>query len=150
LALLDPNRTPQEERNQIQLRRDLCVALNLTLDDTELSKLSQAEIVRSTGGLFATLDDDRASRVAETMMLSIPLSRTFIPRRFTGDLFFFVAAIDRSSDVPPPEVWKDLATGQIITHSIDCVHNQMILPIPASEIGRILSSALGEAKVAAA
>jgi len=62
------------------------------------------------------------------------------PQRFNGDLSLFVAMENQSK--PPVDNWRAYVGGQIKVHPIDCAHDNMMDPIPAAKIGKVLAREL--------
>jgi thioesterase domain-containing protein len=63
-----------------------------------------------------------------------------VPRRFRGDVLLFVAAGDEVA--PPIESWKPYVSGRIKIHPIDVRHRDMLDPLPAGQIGKVLAAEL--------
>jgi amino acid adenylation domain-containing protein len=100
------------------------------------------DTLRHEGHMLSTLEDGDYQAILDASMHSGTLMKAFVPQRFHGDVVLFVAAED---DVTPPiESWRPYVDGRIDVRSIDCLHREMMDPVPAAKIGRLLAAELDE------
>ena len=98
------------------------------------------DTLRHEGHMLSTLEDEDYQAILDASMHSGTLMKAFVPQRFHGDVVLFVAAED---DVTPPiKSWRPYVGGRIDVRSIDCLHREMMDPVPAAKIGRLLAAEL--------
>ena len=98
------------------------------------------DTLRHEGHMLSTLEDDDYRAILDASMHSGTLMKAFVPQRFHGDVMLFVAAQD---DVTPPiESWRPYVGGSIDIRPIDCLHKEMMDPVPAAKIGKLLAAEL--------
>ncbi len=90
---------------------------------------------------LSRLDERRRSTVLDVMVTNATLALTHEPARYPGDVVLVVAGRSRK-DWATPESWKSTVDGEIIVHEVDCLHENMMEPGPAAEIGAILETGL--------
>jgi nonribosomal peptide synthetase DhbF len=96
------------------------------------------DVLRREG--LTTLKEHHYEAIMDTFKNNTRLMRTFMPGRFNGDLLLFAATENQSK--PPVDNWRAYIGGQIKIHPIDCAHDNMMDPIPAAKIGKVLASEL--------
>ena len=85
------------------------------------------------------LKDEHLKIIGAVVANNIRLATTFPARRFNGEAILFMAA---DGAEPPVNSWSGFMAGRLAIHSIDSIHERMMDPWPASEIGRVLASKL--------
>ncbi|GAA4024768.1 hypothetical protein GCM10022247_56490 [Allokutzneria multivorans] len=90
---------------------------------------------------LSRLDEQRRSAVLEVMVTNATLALTHEPESYPGDVVLVVAGRSRK-DWATPESWKSTVDGEIIVHEVDCLHENMMEPGPATEICEILEAGL--------
>jgi thioesterase domain-containing protein/acyl carrier protein len=96
------------------------------------------EALRSEGLSSSVLNNSKA--ITEAFRHNARIMRTFVPKRFSGDVLLFVAAANEAA--PPVKSWQPYVDGRIKTHLIACTHDEMMDPRPAETIGRVLAAEL--------
>jgi len=147
LALLDcypivgetqaPNETDIDDETLLasQLK-----ALGYYSGDEPLQVSSALNILRQEGDILSNLEEHQVAAIIQVMKQNSRLARSFLPRRFDGDVLLF-AAIHGDSR-PEAYKWKPYVSGKIAVHEVDCEHVHMMRPIPLAQIGRVLANAL--------
>ena len=147
LALLDcypivgetqaPNETDIDDETLLasQLK-----ALGYYSGDEPLQVSSALNILRQEGDILSNLEEHQVAAIIQVMKQNSRLARSFLPRRFDGDVLLF-AAIQGDSR-PEAYKWKPYVSGKIVVHEVDCEHVHMMRPIPLAQIGRVLANAL--------
>jgi thioesterase domain-containing protein len=97
------------------------------------------DILRREG--LSTLKEDHYEAIMDTFRNNTRLVRSFVPRRFHGDISLFVAI--KTEAKPPIDAWRPFVGGEINVHFIDCAHENMMDLGPAAEIGNILTREIG-------
>ena len=100
------------------------------------------ETLHRDGILRDVLDERDHQAVMDAFEHNARIMRAFVPRRFSGDVLLFVASAGEIK--PPINSWKPYVDGLIQVYPIACTHDQMMDPLPAKEIGRVLAAELGE------
>ncbi len=74
------------------------------------------------------------------------LSKSYVTPTYHGDMLFFRATIPvkGSTSITSTDLWKPYVRGNIKIYDIHCDHDDMDLPGPSAEIGRILAQKLEE------
>ncbi|MEZ5889848.1 MAG: thioesterase domain-containing protein [Xanthobacteraceae bacterium] len=98
------------------------------------------ETLHRDGFLRAALKERDHRAIMDAFEHNARIMRAFVPRRFGGDVLLFVASAGEIK--PPIDSWKPYVSGLIRVHPIDCTHDQMMDPLPAKEIGRVLAAEL--------
>ena len=98
------------------------------------------DVLRREGEALSTLNEHHYEAIKDTYKNNIRLMRTFLPRRFDGDILLLVAS--ESEAKPPHEIWSPYVSGRIKVHWIDCTHEAMMDPLPAAKIGNVLATEL--------
>ena len=95
--------------------------------------------------MLSTLEDDDYQAILDASMHSSTLMKAFAPQRFHGDVVLFVATED---DVMPPiESWRPYVSDRIDVRPIDCLHREMMDPVPAAKIGKLLAAELDKQRI---
>ncbi|MFZ1883112.1 MAG: thioesterase domain-containing protein, partial [Rhodoplanes sp.] len=100
------------------------------------------ETLHRDGFLRAALKERDHRAIMDAFEHNARIMRAFVPRRFNGDVLLFVASAGEIR--PPIDSWKPYVNGLIQVYPIDCTHDQMMDPLAAKEIGRVLAAELGE------
>jgi nonribosomal peptide synthetase DhbF len=100
------------------------------------------DTLQRDGYLPSTLGDHHYRAIKNNMRHSTSLVSAFSPAQFRSDLSLFVAA--KSEREPSIEAWKRYVDGCVKVYRIDCTHAQMMDPLAAAQIGRILAAKLGK------
>jgi thioesterase domain-containing protein len=98
------------------------------------------ETLRRDGFLHAALEERDHEAIIEAFAHNARIMRTFVPRRYYGDALLFVAAAGDAN--PPIDSWKPYIDGLVKVYPIDCSHDQMLDPVPAQMIGKVLAAEL--------
>lgn len=74
------------------------------------------------------------------------LSKSYVTPTYHGDMLFFRATIPvkGSTSITSTDLWKPYVRGNIKIYDIHCDHDDMDLPGPSAEIGRILADKFDE------
>ncbi|MFE9635254.1 amino acid adenylation domain-containing protein [Streptomyces sp. NPDC006463] len=59
--------------------------------------------------------------------------------RYQGDVQYFFATEGRGADAPAVASWEPHVSGRIEVHDLPCAHDEMTLPGPIAEIGRLIA-----------
>jgi thioesterase domain-containing protein len=95
------------------------------------------ETLRQDGLLRAAFEECDHKAIMETFEHNARIMRTFVPRVFHGDALLFVAS---RGEAKPVDAWKPYIDGRIRVYPIDCTHDDMMDPLPAEHIGRVLAA----------
>ena len=85
-------------------------------------------------------DEDGFAGLMTAAIHSVRLGQAFQPSRFDGDMLLFTA--DRARQLDGPLRWAPHVAGSIETHCLDCLHDDMLQPVPLAAIGRALRARL--------
>jgi thioesterase domain-containing protein len=99
------------------------------------------EMLRRDGLLRAAFDESDHQAIMDTFEHNARIMRTFVPQIFHGDVLLFVAS---RGEAKPVDSWKAYVDGLIRIHPIDCTHDEMMDPLPAEQISRVLAAEIGE------
>ncbi|HEY1967298.1 MAG TPA: amino acid adenylation domain-containing protein, partial [Pseudonocardia sp.] len=82
-------------------------------------------------------------RLVDGATHSVRLAHDHRPARFDGDLVFFSATEPgRAGRHDDPQRWAPYVSGTVRDHPLDCAHDDMLGPVPAAVIGRVLTQRL--------
>ncbi|MET7458446.1 amino acid adenylation domain-containing protein [Streptomyces sp. NPDC005574] len=99
-------------------------------------------LLRSRGGALANLDESYLRSVVAALTENQKLEKTFTPRKFDGDLLFFIATLGKPENPPVPALWNAYISGSIREHRIHADHFGMARPEPLAEIGPLIAARL--------
>jgi thioesterase domain-containing protein len=148
LALLDSY--PQVVADEVSLLDEaeiikelaLTVGLNhkdLKGDSSDVCTILEA--ARRTGNAYGSLEVDQAARMLRLLKHNGELAMSFRPEWLNGDLLLF-SAVEGKPEHASPDLWKQHISGQVNVHEIQCSHKEMLHPIIAKEVGRLLQQHL--------
>ncbi|MEU6236010.1 amino acid adenylation domain-containing protein [Kitasatospora sp. NPDC047058] len=100
------------------------------------------DLLRGQQSPLAGVTPERLTDLARGFVRNADLMGEFTPRRFDGDLLFFTATADKTSDDPTARAWAAHVTGTVHDHPVDCEHGAMTRPQPISRIGAVLAAEL--------
>jgi nonribosomal peptide synthetase DhbF len=100
------------------------------------------ETLHRDGFLRDALEERDHRAIMDAFEHNARIMRAFVPQRFCGDVLLFAACAGEIK--PPIDSWKPYVDGLIQVYPIDCTHDQMMEPLPAEEIGRVLAAELGK------
>ncbi len=110
-------------------------------DAAEFGDLDAADVTTLVGRLpepFAALGPDRITAILDAALRSVELATRYRPARYRGDLTYFVAARDESSE-PAAETWSAAVTGSIRLHRLPATHWRMTSAAALRRIGAVLT-----------
>ncbi|MEU7136258.1 MupA/Atu3671 family FMN-dependent luciferase-like monooxygenase [Streptomyces sp. NPDC046261] len=139
LALLDASPSEQTSAPASVDERAAVVGLlrsrGHVFDDAAAMDLPEAaEILVEHDEWFRHMDVRTAVSVLRFMLDSATLSRGYKPAVFRGDVLAFVAAREGEETVVTAGDWAPYVDGSVSRHEIDCVHIDMMRPVPLAEI----------------
>jgi nonribosomal peptide synthetase DhbF len=144
LALLDsyPAACEKGQRRYKQEERDRHTLYAGLAEDSIRNML---DILRREGRALSTIKEHQYEAIKKIYRNNINLMTKFSPRRFRGNILLFVARHGEAK--PSHEIWRPYVTGQIKVHWIDSMHEAMMDPSPAAEIGSALAMELDELRL---
>ncbi|MFI9240963.1 MupA/Atu3671 family FMN-dependent luciferase-like monooxygenase, partial [Streptomyces sp. NPDC053079] len=148
LALLDASPSEQTSSAPAPVDERAAVAGLLrsrghAFDEAAAMDLPEAaEILVEHDEWFRHMDVHTAVSVLRFMLDSATLSRGYRPAVFRGDVLSFVAAREGEETVVTTADWAPYVDGSIGRHEIDCVHIDMMRPVPLTEICKTVNQYL--------
>ncbi|MFD7257554.1 amino acid adenylation domain-containing protein [Streptomyces sp. NPDC059874] len=130
LSLLDAYAagTTQADITTEEFRRELAGAL------------AGAEGGQDAAGAFGGLEERHLAAVERVAANNNRLlAHTAELGRFRGDVQYFFATEGRDENAPSVASWEPYVSGRIEVHELACAHDEMTLPAPIAEIGRLLA-----------
>ncbi|WP_327168412.1 non-ribosomal peptide synthetase [Streptomyces subrutilus] len=101
------------------------------------------EALRRDGSPLARLGRERLARVVDLMGRHQILNTRYEPGEYAGTVDLFLAERSPWGEVTDKDVlWKELMTGSVRVHRVDCAHDDMLDPEPLTVIGPALRDAL--------
>ena len=91
-------------------------------------------------------DQEVQAAIAKICVNNLRLMQGFVPRTYGGDLLFFHGSIEENGPVADPERWTPHVTGRLRVHEVASRHIDMLNPIQAAYISRVLAAELDEAE----
>jgi thioesterase domain-containing protein/acyl carrier protein len=92
------------------------------------------------GYIHSALAEKDYQTVADAFKNNVRIMKTYLPKRFSGDILLFVA-MDAEAK-PPIASWRPYVDGQIQVCQVDCTHDSMLDALPAARIGKALATEL--------
>jgi len=128
-----------------QMLTSVLATLGVTLPRQIDASLDQqtllAELVRQEA--LCASDHETAVHMLDAFKRSPALLRTFVPRRFEGDVLFLRATQTSGlSSAPDPQRWEPHVSGNIELHDLDADHFRLLEPRLRPKIGELLTSRL--------
>ncbi|MFD0277727.1 amino acid adenylation domain-containing protein [Kitasatospora sp. NPDC127111] len=148
LALLDSYPAPsvgERLTDDHQALADLLDSLGHPVQTGEVEALTPElalDLLRGQQSPLAGVTPERLTDLARGFVRNADLMGEFTPRRFDGDLLFFTATADKTSDDPTARDWAAHVTGTVHDHPVDCEHGAMTRPQPIALIGAVLAAEL--------
>ncbi|MER5498251.1 amino acid adenylation domain-containing protein [Streptomyces sp. NPDC002561] len=100
------------------------------------------ELLRKLDSALAGLGEQDITAMARVYGEAGELMRRYRPRRFTGDMLFFVATLDKVEFSPTPQTWQPYVDGGIEVHFVERSHTDLLKPAPLAEIARVVADRL--------
>ncbi|MFH8768881.1 non-ribosomal peptide synthase/polyketide synthase [Streptomyces sp. NPDC017958] len=101
-----------------------------------------AAVLRAQGNPLTDLLADHLVTVAQTFQDNVELRRAFTPKVFRGDLLLLAAGADGPGAEAGTRRWQPYVDGRVDARTITGRHEQMLLPGPIAEVGRIVTERL--------
>jgi nonribosomal peptide synthetase DhbF len=98
------------------------------------------ESLRHEGLIHSALEEGDYEAVADAFKNNVRIMKTYLPKRFSGDILLFAATDDEAK--PPVASWRPYVDGQIQVCQVDCTHDSMLDALPAARIGKALATEL--------
>ncbi|MEV0911040.1 amino acid adenylation domain-containing protein [Streptomyces hokutonensis] len=113
-------------------------------EDGDIDPVGMAELLRSRGGVLASLSTEDVGRLMSAMRHHVGLAARFVPRRFDGGMTLFVATTDRPVETvrSAPGRWEPHVQGTVHVHEVAAAHEFLMHPEPQARIGRLLDAEL--------
>ncbi|WP_062216585.1 non-ribosomal peptide synthetase [Streptomyces sp. NBRC 109706] len=103
------------------------------------------ELLRKLDSAMAGLGEADIAAMARVYGEASQLMRAYVPRRFTGDVLFFVATLDKVEFSPTPQEWQPYVSGEIDVRFVERAHTDLLKPAPLAEIAEVVADRLAEA-----
>ncbi|MBM0231720.1 amino acid adenylation domain-containing protein [Micromonospora sp. STR1_7] len=100
-------------------------------------------LLRTQDHILGSLDDRMILTALAATAHHIRLANRFVPHRYVGDVLLF-RALGGDGESPPAHRWADHVDGNVLTHALECGHQEMTDPEAAAEIGALITRALLE------
>nr|APD71848.1 non-ribosomal peptide synthetase 1 [Streptomyces sp.] len=100
------------------------------------------ELLRKLDSALAGLNEQDIAAMSRVYGEAGELMRRYEPRRFTGDVLFFVATLDKVEFSPTPQTWQPYVDGEIEVHFVERAHTDLLKPAPLAEIARVVAERL--------
>ena len=114
------------------------------LNDESLSFEELYHRVRQDGRLPEPFTEGHFAAFIDNYSRAHHRARSFLPRRYQGDLVVFVATIGRAAD-RTVDAWRPYVTGNIRAYPVASTHADMMNPGPLAQIGPLLAEELRSA-----
>ncbi|MFJ5974381.1 amino acid adenylation domain-containing protein [Streptomyces sp. NPDC093060] len=101
-----------------------------------------AAVLRAQGNPLTDLLADHLVTVAQTFQDNVELRRAFTPKVFRGDLLLLAAGADGPGADAGTARWQPYVDGRVDARTVPGRHEQMLLPGPIAEVGRIVTERL--------
>jgi thioesterase domain-containing protein len=98
------------------------------------------ESLRQEGHTHSALEERDYEAVADAFKNNVRIMKTYLPKRFSGDILLFVA-MDAETK-PPVASWRPYVDGQMQVCQVDCTHDSILDALPAARIGKVLATEL--------
>ncbi|WP_098898678.1 amino acid adenylation domain-containing protein [Streptomyces sp. st77] len=102
------------------------------------------DALRRDNSPLARMGEERMKRMIALMSHHQGLNTRYRPEEYDGTMQLFLA--ERSgwgdTDTPKEELWRPYFGGPLVTHGIDCDHDDILGPGPLSKIGPIVAAEL--------
>ncbi|MFY7569216.1 amino acid adenylation domain-containing protein [Streptomyces sp. WI04-05B] len=103
---------------------------------------SVARVLRAQGNALTDLLADHLATVAQTFQDHVELRRAFTPKVYRGDVLLLAAAEGGPGAEEGTRRWRPYVDGRIDARTLPGRHEQMLLPGPIAEVGRIVTEHL--------
>ncbi|MBB1242297.1 amino acid adenylation domain-containing protein [Streptomyces durbertensis] len=100
------------------------------------------ELLRRLDSALAALGRQDVAAMARVYGEASELMRRHTPRRYSGDVLFFVATLDKVEFSPTPQTWRPYVDGEIDVHFVERAHTDLLKPAPLAEIARVVADRL--------
>jgi nonribosomal peptide synthetase DhbF len=98
------------------------------------------ESLRHEGHIHSALEESDYESVSRAFKNNVRIMKTYLPKRFSGDILLFVAMNDEAKT--PVASWRPYVDGQIQLCQVDCTHDSILDALPAARIGKALATEL--------
>ncbi|MBB1252763.1 amino acid adenylation domain-containing protein [Streptomyces sp. OF3] len=99
-------------------------------------------LLRQLDSALAGLGRQDVAAMARVYGEASELMRRHTPRRYTGDVLFFVATLDKVEFSPTPQTWLPYVDGEIDVRFVERAHTDLLKPAPLAEIARVVADRL--------
>jgi amino acid adenylation domain-containing protein len=109
----------------------------------DLTSADVVDALRRDGSPLARLGEERTARMVDLMARHQILNTRYEPGRYDGEMHLFLA--DRSpwgDETDKERLWTPYCDGTLVTHHVDCAHDDMLSPGPLDGIGRAIAAEL--------
>ncbi|MGW4531412.1 non-ribosomal peptide synthase/polyketide synthase [Nocardia sp. NPDC004340] len=116
---------------------------SLDVGDGAEDAVPVTELLGEVPGLVdaeAEVGTDRIARIVDSAVASFPLIAAYRPRRFSGDLLYFHAALDDPTGSRGISSWTDAVDGELENIAVPATHWRMTSPDALVSIARVLNT----------
>ncbi|WP_156765602.1 thioesterase domain-containing protein, partial [Mycobacterium sp. 1245499.0] len=138
---------PEHALGEQQVLDDVLRAYNISVDAQTGPPTDEqlAELLRESGVADIPRHRRLVDLLAGNLNDNIELYRLHEPRLFDGDICVFSAVRDQSDRSSLlARSWEPYASGDVLTHAVDCTHNEMLSADSVARYGRQLWQLLRE------